>query len=66
MNDDLLTTAQVASALGIGIQSVYKADQRGTINPVRRLGNQNLYSLREVERYRKMHSRASRKIGKEN
>ena len=49
----LLTTAEVATFLGISVQAVYKARYRKTIKPLKRKVNVVYYSMSEVRRYQK-------------
>jgi excisionase family DNA binding protein len=48
-----LPTADAADALGVSVENVNKAVQRGRLRPGRKMGNYNLFSREEVERYRR-------------
>lgn len=49
--DILLTTSEVAARIGITVQAVYKAYQRGTLKQKKRVKNITYYSSVEVDRY---------------
>jgi len=53
-----LTTTEAAEYLRLQEWSVRKAVSRGTLVPSRhKIGNSNLFTIAELDRYRKNHSR---------
>jgi len=53
-----LTTVEAAEYLRLQAWSVRKAVSRGTLVPSRhKIGNSNLFTVRELDRYKKHHSR---------
>jgi excisionase family DNA binding protein len=49
---EFMQTADAAEELGVTVEAVNKAVQRGGLKPCRKLGNYNLFHRDEVERYR--------------
>lgn len=49
---EFLPTADAADELGVTVETVNKAVQRGKLKPCRKVGNYNLFHRDEVERYR--------------
>ena len=49
---EFMQTADAADELGVTVEAVNKAVQRGALKPCRKLGNYNLFHRDEVERYR--------------
>ena len=49
---EFMQTADAAEELGVSVENVNKAVQRGRLKPCRKLGNYNLFHRDEVERYR--------------
>lgn len=49
---EYLQTTDAAESLGLTVESINKAVQRGNLHPARKIGNYNLFEKTEVERYR--------------
>lgn len=50
--DEFFPTADAADELGITVETINKAVQRGKLKPERKVGNYNLFHREEIERYR--------------
>jgi len=58
LRKDFFTTVQAAEYLGIKPWSARMAVSRGTLNPSEhRIGNSRLFTIKELDRYKKHHSR---------
>jgi DNA-binding transcriptional MerR regulator len=52
---EYLQTADVARELGLTVDAVNKAIQRGTLRPTKKIGIYNLFHPADIQRYRDDH-----------